>query len=129
MQGWSTALGALVIAYPDRLAGHVNSPSRNDLHRSLDKLPVAVVRSRRRTGATRWAIYQDSATPGLFAEAFTVGSWSEHVRQHTDRVTGHDRQLLDIPRALTDGQPVVRHLLSPRMPPQMRPIRRSPSSG
>ncbi|MFC9789872.1 MFS transporter [Rhodococcus sp. NPDC127528] len=89
----------------------------------------AVGRSRRRTGATRWAIYQDSATPGQFVEAFTVGSWSEHMRQHTDRVTGYDQQLLDTPRALADGQPDVRHLISPRMPPQVQPTDRSPSSG
>ena len=40
-----------------------------------------------------------------------MGSWSEHLSQHEERMTEYDRQLLDRARALADGEPVVEHLL------------------
>jgi Transmembrane secretion effector len=72
--------------------------------------------SRRRTGASGWRVYRDPATPQEFVEVFTLGSWDEHLRQHGDRVTTHDQGLLGAARALTDGAPMVRHLLPPNTP-------------
>jgi MFS family permease len=64
--------------------------------------------SRRRTGATGWRVYRDPATPQEFVEVFTLGSWDEHLRQHSDRLTAYDQGLLDTARALADGAPLVR---------------------
>jgi hypothetical protein len=47
-------------------------------------------RIRRRDGATRWGIYYDSESPGIYVETFLVDSWAEHQRQH-DRFTVADR--------------------------------------
>lgn len=38
--------------------------------------------ARRRTGATRWELFQDTADATQFVEQFTVGSWEAHLRQH-----------------------------------------------
>ena len=71
----------------------------------------AVGRSRRRTGARDWRLYTDREDPDVLVEAFQVGSWSEHLSQHEDRMTEYDLQLLDQARALADGEPAVEHLL------------------
>ncbi len=72
-----------------------------------------VGRSRRRTGARRWGLFQDGADPERFLEVWVVGSWEEHLRQHDERLTVRDEQLearaRDLARA---GPPEVRHLLS-----------------
>jgi MFS family permease len=49
-------------------------------------------RIRRRDGATRWAIYYDTAAPNVYLETFLVDSWAEHQRQH-DRFTVADREI------------------------------------
>ncbi|MCP2163509.1 MFS transporter [Goodfellowiella coeruleoviolacea] len=68
-------------------------------------------RSRRRTGATLWGLFQDTEEPTLFVETFIVATWHEHLRQHVERATALDRELEEIARKLTiDGQPAqVRH--------------------
>ena len=45
---------------------------------------------RRRDGAYRWDVYEDTAEQGRFVETFVVASWIEHLRQH-ERVTNADR--------------------------------------
>jgi MFS family permease len=47
-------------------------------------------RSRRRTGAERWSLYQDAHDPDRFVENFLVGSWEEHIRQLAERQTAQD---------------------------------------
>jgi MFS family permease len=47
-------------------------------------------RSRRRTGAERWSLYQDAHDPNRFVENFLVGSWDEHIRQLAERQTAFD---------------------------------------
>jgi Transmembrane secretion effector len=47
---------------------------------------------RRRDGAIRWGLFEDTATPGRYLETFVVESWAEHLRQH-DRVTISDREI------------------------------------
>ena len=49
-------------------------------------------RVRRRDGATRWGIFYDTETSGVYLESFLVDSWAEHQRQH-DRFTQADREL------------------------------------
>ena len=60
-----------------------------------------VGRVRRRTGARRWGLWHDPASPERFLETFVVDSWEEHLRQH-QRVTATDRALEDAARALAD---------------------------
>ncbi len=59
-----------------------------------------VGRVRRRTGARRWGLWRDPASPERFLETFVVDSWEEHLRQN-QRVTATDRALEDAARALT----------------------------
>ena len=69
-----------------------------------------VSHARRRTGARRWEMYDDRETPNVIVEAFSVGSWREHLSQHDERMTGYDQVELDKARALASGPPVVQHL-------------------
>jgi MFS family permease len=57
--------------------------------------------SRRRTGASAWRLWRDSADPSRILEQFVVVSWDEHLRQH-GRTTVHDQARLDHARSLTD---------------------------
>ena len=74
-------------------------------------------RIRRRDGASRWGVFHDVADPGRRLETFLVGSWSEHMRQHT-RLMEADRATEDEVRAfhLGEGLPVVSHLVADRLP-------------
>lgn len=47
---------------------------------------------RLRDGAFRWSLFQDLDDPARFREAFLVGTWSEHERQH-ERATVADREV------------------------------------
>lgn len=71
-----------------------------------------VGRSRRRTGAREWRLYTDREDPAVLVEAFSVGSWSEHLNQHESRTTEYDDQLLAHARELADGEPTVEHFLA-----------------
>jgi MFS family permease len=59
-----------------------------------------VARSRRRTGALTWGLFQDGNEPGRFIENYLVGSWGEHLAQHHSRLTATDRRFEDRARAL-----------------------------
>jgi MFS family permease len=78
----------------------------------FERLMVFVGRSRRRTGAATWELYEDPAVPGTYIETFTVRSWREHRDQHEQRLTGHDQTLIDQAHALSSPPPVVQHLLA-----------------
>jgi len=71
-----------------------------------------VEQSRRRTGARTWDLYDDRERPGFLVEAYTVGSWQEHLSQHHTRTTGYDTEVSDNARKLTSSEPVVEHLIS-----------------
>ncbi|GIF05023.1 MFS transporter [Actinoplanes siamensis] len=71
-----------------------------------------VRRSRLRTGAVRWGLFQDGERAGRYVEAYLVPSWDEHLRQHTGRLTGTDQAIEERAKALADGPPEVSHLLS-----------------
>ena len=70
-------------------------------------------RSRRRSGATRWGVFRDAADPGRYLEAFVVGSWVEHLRQH-DRVSVAEKELQEHVHSfhLGDAPPVVSHFVA-----------------
>lgn len=73
----------------------------------------AVERSRRRTGATWWVLSRDGADRERFVEIYRVGSWGEHLRQHSGRTTMADRAAEERAASFTDGSPVVAtHLFS-----------------
>jgi predicted MFS family arabinose efflux permease/quinol monooxygenase YgiN len=59
-----------------------------------------VARSRRRTGALTWGLYQDGANPERFIEKYLVASWSEHLAQHHSRLTANDRRFEEQARHL-----------------------------
>ncbi|MGW0811384.1 MFS transporter [Nonomuraea sp. NPDC002799] len=72
-----------------------------------------VRRSRKRTGANLWGLYQDVDDPTLFVETFTIATWHEHLRQHLERGTVSDRELEERAHRLlvTGTGPRVRHLI------------------
>jgi MFS family permease len=71
-----------------------------------------VGRSRRRSGAERWGLFQDGADPERFLEVYVVPTWQEHLRQHQERFTRSDAQYEQEAGALVkEGtEPRVRHL-------------------
>ena len=75
-----------------------------------------VEQSRRRTGARTWTLYDDREHPGFIVEAFTVGSWREHLSQHRSRTTGWDSEISDAARALSRSGVTVDHLVSIAVP-------------
>jgi MFS family permease len=70
-------------------------------------------RSRRRTGAERWSLYQDAADPDRFVENYLVDSWEEHLRQHYERQTAQDMSIQQQALALTENgeAPPAQHLI------------------
>jgi MFS family permease len=74
--------------------------------------------SRLRTGAVSWALYRDGEHDDTFVELFVVPSWEEHLRQHHERLTGTDRTYQQQATALSEGEPVVAHLVNVDVPPR-----------
>ena len=70
-------------------------------------------RSRRRTGATRWRLYQSGEDARTMLESFVVPSWAEYRRQQTQRLTGRDREFRDAVVALSEGKPTDAHYFPP----------------
>jgi MFS family permease len=76
-----------------------------------------VGRSRRRTGAVRWAVYRDAARPQRFIETFIVPSWDEHIRQHGRRTASDADLQQSVREFLQDGaEPEVSHFVAPPEP-------------
>jgi MFS family permease len=73
---------------------------------------VRVGVSRQRTGARRWAVYRDVSSPDVYIEVFEVATWSEHLRQHHERITGQDAGLYRAAAELALESPRARHLLA-----------------
>jgi hypothetical protein len=70
-------------------------------------------RSRRRSGATTWGVFHDTADPRRYLETFIVGSWVEHLRQH-ERVSIAEKELQERVRSFHVGEvaPVVSHFIA-----------------
>jgi MFS family permease len=69
--------------------------------------------SRRRTGASRWHLYQSGEDALAMLESFVVPSWAEYRRQQTQRFTGRDREMRDAVFALSTGTPSEVHYFPP----------------
>ena len=54
----------------------------------------SVEATRRRNGATSWAVFRDLGEDGRFVERFVISSWAEYVRLRT-RMTMTDRKIQD----------------------------------
>jgi len=68
-------------------------------------------RVRMRTGAFRWRLYRHFEDPRRMTEAFSVGTWDEHVRQH-QRIDATDAEIIMRARAFdVAGGPRARHLV------------------
>ncbi|OBI52296.1 MFS transporter [Mycobacterium sp. E787] len=52
----------------------------------------AVRRSRLRTGGHSWQLYRSAKSPQILLERFTVASWAEFERQHTERWLSSDHE-------------------------------------
>jgi MFS family permease len=79
--------------------------------REFTQAMAQVRNSRMRTGAVRWRLYRDAGRPQSFVELFVVSSWEEHLRQHSERLTGTDQHYEDAAKVLSDPPPVVTHFL------------------
>ena len=101
---------------PDRLGGLVlvrtTYTIAADKEQQFLHAMALLRRSRLRTGATDWALYQDGANPRQYIELFGVASWDEHLRQHRERQTGTDLEYHDAAAALSDPPPQTRHYLA-----------------
>lgn len=78
--------GPVVVCVTYRVA----SAEQADFDRSM----AAVGKARRRTGGYSWGLYRDSVDPDLRIEQFTTASWQDFQRQHRDRWTDSDHQLI-----------------------------------
>ncbi|HEU4402376.1 MAG TPA: MFS transporter [Candidatus Polarisedimenticolia bacterium] len=76
-----------------------------------------VRRVRRRDGAFRWDLFNDSEDEWRFLESFFVESWLEHLRQH-ERLTVDDREFEKRARLFHVGPepPVVTHFIAREVP-------------
>jgi MFS family permease len=72
--------------------------------------------SRLRTGATQWGLFRNGETPHQFVELFVVSSWDEHMRQHTERLTGSDQQYGEEAQAFSDPPEETSHLIAVELP-------------
>lgn len=70
--------------------------------------------SRRRTGASRWALYRSGEEADVQLETFMVPSWGEFRRQETQRLTGRDREIRAAALAHVHGEPLERHFFPSR---------------
>jgi hypothetical protein len=72
-----------------------------------------IAAERKRDGAYRWGIFEDTSVAGRWLETFLVDSWIEHQRQHR-RVTNADRLTeTEVRRFQTGGAPKVTHYIAP----------------
>jgi MFS family permease len=80
------------------------------------EIMARVRRSRLRTGAVQWGLFRDAEVPDRFVELFAVPSWDEHMAQHTDRLTGADREWEDRAEALSEPHSETSHLIATEVP-------------
>jgi predicted MFS family arabinose efflux permease len=86
-------------------------PSEN--HEAFREVLQRRGRARRRSGAQRWGLFQDTRDPNRFTETYILPTWDEHMRQRGERLTAFDVQLRDEALALVEegSEPVVEHLI------------------
>jgi len=84
---------------------------KDDVHTFAEAMRL-VERHRRRTGAYRWGLFRDLATPNQFIETFVVESWGEHLRQHRRTTVNAEDQFLDPVRRYLAPGATAGHYLS-----------------
>ncbi|WP_203568494.1 MFS transporter [Aestuariimicrobium ganziense] len=78
-------------------------------------------RSRMRSGATRWALYQVGESPGVYVEQFEVATWAEHAKQHDGRLTAEDQAIEQRAFSFITGPTRTNHLIGmPMVVPERR---------
>jgi MFS family permease len=87
----------------------------NDRADAFVQAMQTVGRSRLRTGALRWKLFQDASRPDRYLETFLLASWEEHLRQHGGRLTGSDRIAEEQARSLVAGPFQISHYLPARV--------------
>jgi len=86
----------------------IDPAKRRPFLAALDRLGL----ERRRDGAYRWGVFEDTAEPSRFVETFVVDSWLEHLRQH-ERVTNADRVMqVEVQHFQLEGTPKVTHMIA-----------------
>jgi hypothetical protein len=58
----------------------------------------------------------NAADPDRYVETYTVGSWEEHLLQHTGRLTGSDREIDEGARRFSEPPAVAYHLFTAPVP-------------
>ncbi len=88
----------------------VDIDDREELIETMEELRVV----RRRTGATRWSLFEDASEPGRFIESFVVPSWGAYLRQRS-RYTAADLRILNTATRLQPGgePPKVSYYIHP----------------
>ena len=87
---------------------HIEPENRDKFLVELER----VGNERRRDGAYRWGLFEDTGESGRFLETFLLSSWLEHLLQH-ERVTKTDRVAQDAAEEFQiKGPPVVTHLIA-----------------
>jgi quinol monooxygenase YgiN len=82
-----------------------------DRHAFLRAL-ARLSRERRRDGAYRWGVFEDTAQPGRYLETFLNDSWIEHLRQHR-LVTRADQAVQQhVDSFQTNGAPITTHYIA-----------------
>jgi hypothetical protein len=82
-----------------------------------DEFRLAMVelgQQRRRHGADRWSLFQDTADPSRFVETWLEPTWAEHLRYH-ERVSVAHREVEQRAHDLTrkDSPVTTRHFVAP----------------
>jgi len=87
---------------------HIDPAQARDFRHAMR----ALRETRLRDGAFRCSLFHDLDNPTHFRETFLVGSWAEHLRQHT-RATIEDQRIEEAVIAFHKGpeRPHVRHYL------------------
>lgn len=86
-----------------------------------------VKQTRLRTGGREWRVYADADDADILVEAYTVGSWREHVSQHEGRTTAFDGELISRAWAMSAVAPEATHLLDIGRPRPRRHPRSTPA--
>ena len=86
----------------------INPTDKKDFLFAMKELFI----SRKRTGAYRWALYNDLSDPDKYIESFILPSWIEHMRQF-ERLTEHEKEIEEKVSRFHIGNdpPKVKHLL------------------
>jgi MFS family permease len=66
--------------------------------------------TRLRTGATSCQLYRDGADPSVFLLVGFYPTWEEHLRQHTGRLTGSDREREELANSFAVEERTGAHL-------------------